>query len=65
MTENTDLQKWVDRLRHLMAEQDHGDDFVLPTVLREVPSYTSIDTVPLDLGGASGELRRHSQGNPD
>lgn len=65
MTDEAELQKRVDKLRHLMAEEDQGNDFVLPSVLKEVPSYTSIDTMPLEYGGKGGELRGHPQRNPD
>jgi hypothetical protein len=53
----------VEKLRHLMATQDRDDDFVMPTALREVPSYTSINTVPWNLGEVGGELYRHPERN--
>ncbi|RYZ73590.1 MAG: hypothetical protein EOP09_01650 [Proteobacteria bacterium] len=59
MTADIEFQNRVAALRHLMADEDHGDEFVMPTALKEVPSYTSINTVPLEHGGTSGELRRH------
>jgi hypothetical protein len=40
-----DLATMAKSLRHLMSSNESEPNFVSPTLLREVPSFTSPDTV--------------------
>lgn len=62
---DSELQARIAKLRHLFAEDDKLDDFVMPTALKEVPSLTLTETMPLNGGGADGQLWRHSERNSD
>lgn len=56
----TDIMEMVAELKHLMSNEERPQDFSLPSMLKEVPSFTSTDSVPLEevpfraqLGGSS------------
>ena len=46
----------VEALRHLMGSDDYGADFKMPSLLREVPSYSTTDSDPRRAIIGYGEL---------
>lgn len=50
------LHEMVFQLRHLMAQEDDGNDFSFPTLLREVPSITAPHTGYRGESGTYAEL---------
>lgn len=47
MADSLDMTKKVQELQHLMGDQDLDFRFTSPSFLREVPSFTSTESVPL------------------
>lgn len=57
------LQSKVNALKHLFADDDKGGDFIMPSSLKEVPSFTSENSGQLPTGVLYAELGRRSPGN--
>ena len=53
-----EMNERVNALRHLMSDDCGQGDFVFPTLLKEVPSITSPNTVYRGVDSEYGELGR-------
>lgn len=48
----------IEYMRHLMPHDTAESDFAMPSLLKDVPSYTSTSTAPLRGERGIGELGR-------
>lgn len=46
MADQREMQEKISFLQHLMGNKEGESDFISPSLLREVPSFTSTDTQP-------------------
>lgn len=58
MKHDSELAKMVDQMRHLLGPDARNDDFVMPSLLKEVPSFTSTESVPRQEVTTRAELGR-------
>lgn len=60
MEHEDQIAEMVDKLRHLLGNRDEERNFVAPSLLKEVPSITSSDSVPPWEAKGRAELGRRS-----
>ena len=60
MSTQEQIADMVVKLRHLMGNSENQQDFVQPSLLKEVPSFTSSGTAPFNLERQRAELGRRS-----
>lgn len=57
---DSELARMVDQMKHLLGPDHREDDFVMPSLLKEVPSFTSTESVPRQEVITRAELGRSS-----
>jgi len=60
MKHDSELAKMVDQMKHLLGPDTRNDDFVMPSLLKEVRSFTSTESVPRQEVVSRAELGRSS-----
>lgn len=60
MSTQEQIADMVVKLRHLMVGNENNQDFVQPSLLKEVPSFTSSGTAPMNLERNRAELGRRT-----
>lgn len=56
-----EIAEMVAELKHLMRNDDDPPTFTMPSMLKEVPSFSSTDSVPLGEMIGRAELGRRSR----
>lgn len=58
------LEDRIQELQHLMGRDEQISEFREPTLLKDVPSFSSHEIVNDQIGGADAELERRIRRNP-
>lgn len=57
---NMNTAEMIDRLRHLLHADGNESNFHMPSMLKDVPSFTSSETTPIRGEHLIGELGRRT-----
>jgi hypothetical protein len=60
MSTQDEMAEMVVKLKQLMTSANNDSDFVQPSLLKEVPSFTSSDSVPMTRGNERAQLGRRA-----